>query len=168
MQSWKLAISDEELRSPEFLDSVDEARWKDAARFMRRCRHYDGNEDAPQKVPGWSGFNAAVSSTTPAPSVVGYCSVIEASSTELLTVYTLLQKSMEMGRMLGLDEIIIAMPKRKRVFGNNKEFSNVILRMGAFHTRMTFLAVIGKRLGNTGLSDIFIEAGIVAAGSVSA
>ena len=109
MQSWKLAISDEELRSPEFLDSVDEARWKDAARFMRRCRHYDGNEDAPQKVPGWSGFNAAVSSTTPAPSVVGYCSVIEASSTELLTVYTLLQKSMKMGRMLGLDEIIIAM-----------------------------------------------------------
>ena len=32
---------------------------------------------------------------------------------------------------------------------------------------MTFLAVIGKRLGDTGLSDIFIEAGIVAAGSVS-
>ena len=59
------------------------------------------------------------------------------------------------------------MPKRKRLFGNNKEFSDVILRMGAFHTRMTFLAVIGKRLGDTGLSDIFIEAGIVAAGSVS-
>ena len=43
---------------------------------MRRCRYGDGNEDAPQKVPGWSGFNAAVSSTTPEPSVVGYCPVI--------------------------------------------------------------------------------------------
>ena len=35
--------------------------------------------------------------------------------------------------------------------------------MGAFHTSMTFLAVIGKRLRDAGLSDIFI----VAAGSVS-
>ena len=104
-----MTISDEDQRSPEFSDSVDEARWKYTAWFIRRCRHDDGNEDAPQKVPGWSGFNAAVSSTTPAPSVVGYCPVIEASSTELLTVYTLLQKSVEMGRMLGLDEIIIVM-----------------------------------------------------------
>ena len=42
----------------------------------------------------------------------------------------------------------------------------MILRMGAFHTSMTFLAVIGKRLTDAALSDIFIEADIVAAGSV--
>ena len=47
-----MTISDEDLRSPEFPDSVDEARWNDTACFMRRCRHGDGNEDAPQKVPG--------------------------------------------------------------------------------------------------------------------
>ena len=168
MQSWKLAISDEELRSPEFLDSVDEARWKDAARFMRRCRHYDGNEDAPQKVPGWSGFNAAVSSTQ--------CRRLLFSDRGFLnrTVDSVHSPTEIDGD--GQDARIrrdhhchgLYVPKRKRVFGNNKEFSNVILRMGAFHTRMTFLAVIGKRLGNTGLSDIFIEAGIVAAGSVSA
>ena len=32
---------------------------------------------------------------------------------------------------------------------------------------MTYLAVIGKKCGDAGLSDLFIEAGIVAAGSVS-
>ena len=41
----------------------------------------------------------------------------------------------------------------------------MILRMGAFHTSMTFPAVIGKRLRDAALSDIYIEAGIVAAGS---
>ena len=38
---------------------------------------------------------------------------------------------------------------------------------GAFHTIMTCLAVIGKMFGDAVLSDLFIEAGIVAAGSVS-
>ena len=126
-----MAISDEDLRSPEFPNSLGEARWEDTAWLMLRCRHDDGNDDAPQKVPGWSGFNAAVSSNTPAPSVVGYYPVIEASPTERLTVYTLLKKSMEMGRKLGLDEIIIVidnmlyMPKRKRLSGNNKRSSTM-------------------------------------------
>lgn len=52
------------------------------------------------------------------------------------------------------------------VWKQREEFSNVVLRMGAFHTAMTFLAVLGKRFGDAGLSDILIEAGIVAAGSV--
>ena len=39
--------------------------------------------------------------------------------------------------------------------------------MGAFHTAMTFLAVLEKRFGDAGLSDLVIEAGIVASGSMS-
>ena len=104
-----MAISHENPRSPEFPDSVDEASWKDTASFTLRCRHDYDDDVAPHQVPGWSGFNAAVNSTIPAPSVVFYCPGIEASPTELSTVYTLLKKSMEMGRKLGLDEIIIVM-----------------------------------------------------------
>ena len=124
-------------------------------------------------VPGWSGFNAAVSSNTPVPSVVGYCPVIEASPTELSTVYTVLKRSVEMGRKLGLEEIIIVMDlaiyakAQEIVWKKPDEFSNVVLRMGAFHTAMTFIAILGKRFGDAGLSDLLIEAGIVAAGSIS-
>ena len=39
--------------------------------------------------------------------------------------------------------------------------------MGAFHTAMTFIAVLGKRFGDAGLSDLFIEAGMIALSSVS-
>ena len=44
---------------------------------------------------------------------------------------------------------------------------DVVLRMVAFHTAMTFIAVIGKRFGDGGLSDLLIEGDIVAASSMS-
>ena len=50
-----------------------------------RQRHDDddaGKTTGTQMVSGWSGFNAAVTSNTLVPSVVGYCPVIEASPTE--------------------------------------------------------------------------------------
>lgn len=46
-------------------------------------------------------------------------------------------------------------------------FSNVVMRKGTFLTAMMFIAFLGKRFGEAGLSDQFIEAGIVASGSVS-
>ncbi len=49
-----------------------------------------GPRENVQSVPGWSGFNAAVAdSPIPSVSVVGYCPMIDASPTELPTVYTL-------------------------------------------------------------------------------
>ena len=44
-------------------------------------------------------------------------------------------------------------------------FDRIVVRLGAFHTAATFLAVTGKRLA--GLNDIFIESVIIASGSVS-
>ena len=47
------------------------------------------------------------------------------------------------------------------------KFQNV-LRMGAFHIAATFLAALGKRFGDAGLQDLFVESGVVAVGSVQA
>jgi hypothetical protein len=38
----------------------------------------------------------------------------------------------------------------------------------AFYTALTFLAIIGKRFGDAGLSDLLIESKVVASGSVPA
>ena len=78
-----------------------------------------------------------------------------------------------MGRKLGQAEVIIVMDltiyakAQEIVWKQTGEFSDVVLRMRAFHTAMTFIAVLGKRFGDAGLSDLFIEAGIVASGLVS-
>ena len=50
---------------------------------------------------------------------------------------------------------------------NQDEFKRVVLRMGAFHVSCCFLAVIGKRFDGAGLIDLFIEAEILGAESVS-
>ena len=90
----------------------------------------------------------------PTYSSVGYCPVIEASPTELDTVYTLLKRSVAMGKKLGQDNIIIVMDQaiyakaQEIVLQKNREFENVVLRMGAFHVITTFLAVLGKRFAD--------------------
>ena len=104
---------------------------------------------------------------------MGYCPVIEASPTELDTVYTLLKRSVAMGKKLCLDDIIIVMDQaiyakaQEIVLQKNREFENVVLRMGAFHVITTFLAVLGKHFADAGLVDILIESGILAYGSLS-
>lgn len=113
------------------------------------------------------------SENAPAYSLVGYCPVIEASPTELDTVYTLLKRSVAMGKKLGQDDIIIVMDQaiyakaQEIVLQRNREFENVVLRMGSFHVITTFLAVIGKRYAAAGLVDILIESGVIAYGSMN-
>lgn len=154
---------------------VNQAKQKDTAWCLLRSRNdTEDRANTQQLVPGWSGFNAVISTDIPSLSTVGYCPVIEASPTELSTVYTLLKRSVEMGQQLGQEEVIIVMDlamyakAQEIVWKKQEEFSHVILRLGAFHTAMMFLAILGKRFGDAGLSDIVIEAGIVAPGSIPA
>ena len=130
--------------------------------------------DNNQTVPGWTGFNSVLySENVPAYSSVGYCPVIEASPTELDTVYTLIKRSVAMGKKLGQDDIIIVMDQaiydkaQQIVLQKNKEFENIVLRMGSFHVIWTFFAVLGKRYADAGLADILIESGVGAYGSMN-
>ena len=45
---------------------------------------------------------------------------------------------------------------------HSDEFKPIVLRVGSFHTACIFMAVIGKRFNDAGLTDIAIESGIVA------
>ena len=55
-----------------------------------------------QVIPAWSGFNVLLrKDSIPCGSSIGYCQVIEASPTELPTVYTVLQRSLQMAQQLG-------------------------------------------------------------------
>ena len=53
----------------------------------------------PQVIPAWTAFNIKIiKGRGLRESCVGYCLVIEASPTELPTVYTILQRSLQTGR----------------------------------------------------------------------
>ena len=63
-------------------------------------------------------------------------------------------------------DVPIYIKKLKINWHKEKEMNRVVLRMGAFHMCCTLLAVIGKRFGDAGLSDIIIESAVIAVGSL--
>ena len=89
-------------------------------------------------------------------------------------MYTLLQytkdvavKTCQPDVIVTLDQAIYA-KAQDILWCKQDEFSNVVLRMGAFHTAMTFMAVIGKHFGDAGLASLLVESGMLASGSVTA
>lgn len=143
---------------------------KDFAWFLSRTEN--GHiPSAQQTVPAWRGFNAVASEQNKPPkSVVGYCQLIDASPTDLSTVYTILKKSVEMASQLNLPDTVVVFDQAiyakalEVIWKRPDEFKSVVLRMGTFHVACVILAVIGKRFGDSGLSDLLIESRIIGSG----
>ena len=138
----------------------------------------------PQVIPAWTAFNIKIiegrglreSCVWYFPVIEAshwkYFPVIEASPTELPTVYTILQRSLQLADQLGQRDVVTVFDQPiyakalDIVWQNPQQFQRVVLRMGTFHTVCAFLAAIGKRFSGAGLEDVLIESGIVAMGSV--
>ena len=132
------------------------------------------DENQSQVIPAWTGFNAKLhDQIAHRACTVGYCQVIEASPTELPTVYTVLRRSLDMANQLGQQDVIVVFDQA--IYAKaldvkwqcKEEFKRIVLRLGSFHTICSFIAVIGKRFADAGLSDVFIESGVVGSGSLA-
>ena len=131
-------------------------------------------EDQRQVIPAWTSFNILLQmNEVPQKSCIGYCPVIEASPTELPTVYTLLKRSLQMGDQLNQSDVIVVLDQAiyakalEVIWQNQEQFRRMVVRMGSFHIMCAFMAAIGKRFGDAGLADILIESGVVGSGSVA-
>ncbi|XP_065185837.1 uncharacterized protein LOC135816571 [Sycon ciliatum] len=125
--------------------------------------------DEPQTIPVWSKFNADLycQNKPGQPSNIGYLPVIPAPPTEHSTILEVLRRSVALTRRLDQQHCIITgdqaiYAKALEVLSKHKdEFSEVVLRLGAFHTACAFMVVLGKRFGGAGLGDLLTEAGVV-------
>lgn len=126
-----------------------------------------------QVVPSWTPFNSIFhQERIPRQSVIGYCQVIDAPPTDLTAVHDVLQRAAAMARELPQQDVVVVFDQA--VYSKAQEIlwkgipalSHIVCRMGGFHTSMMLLAIIGKRYGDAGLRDIFVETEIVSAGSV--
>ena len=131
--------------------------------------------DQDQVIPAWTGFNITLQQKdVPRESSIGYCQVIDASPTEIPTVYTLLERSLQIADQLGQQNVIIVLDQAiyakalEVIWQNQERFQRIVVRMGSFHTICYFMAAIGKRFGDAGLGDIMTESGTVGSGSVGA
>ena len=128
-----------------------------------------------QVVPAWTAFNSIIEEESiPPKSTIGYAQVIDASPTKLPTVYNILKRSLSIADQIGQDDVIVVFDLAiyakglEIIWQKEEEMNRVVLRMGAFHMSCTLLAVIGKRFGDAGLSDILIESEVIAPGSLPA
>lgn len=134
---------------------------------------FNFEENQCQVTPAWTAFNIKLQQNAiPRESSIGYCQVIEASPTEMQTVYTILQRSLQMANQLQQRDAIVVLDLAiyakalKVMLQNKEEFSRIVLRLGTFHI-CAFMSAMGKRFGDAGLSDVLLKSGVVGAGSIA-
>ena len=125
-------------------------------------------------IPSWTGFHTLLQGeNTLQKSALYYLPVIEASPTEMSTVNTILKRSVQMADQLELDHIVLVFDqaiyaKAQQIRWKNDDFTQrLVIRLGEFHTCMSYLSILGKRFGDAGLQDILIESEVVAPGSIN-
>ena len=87
---------------------------------------------------------------------------INAPATELNTAFEILNRSELIRKQLLLEMIAVVM--YQAIFAKATE---IVCRMGTFHTICNALSIIGKGFRDSDLKDICIEVGIVAEGSIN-
>lgn len=125
-------------------------------------------------IPSWTGFHTLLQGeNTLQKSALYYLPVIEASPTEMSTVNTILKRSVQIADQPELKHIVLVFDqaiyaKAQQIRWRNDDFTQrLVIRLGEFHTCMSFLSVLGKRFGDAGLQDILIESEVVAPGSIN-
>ncbi|KAJ8050587.1 Vesicular integral-membrane protein VIP36 [Holothuria leucospilota] len=124
-------------------------------------------------VPSWTGFNTLVSCLAPRKSVVAYLPAINQSPTDMDTVQTILHRSMKYADALRQDVVVLVFDqaiyaKAQQIRWRDENLKQrLVVRLGMFHTKMSYLACIGKRYRDAGLADIMIESGLIAQGSIN-
>ncbi len=149
-------------------DYANEEAWKKTFMWFL-CRLHSS-----QEVPSWTGYNIKVKENFDIYAEnLGYLPTINAPATNMSTVLEILNQSANIIEELYLDSIICVFDqalyaKAAEIKWKYPErFGKIILRLGAFHTTCTLLAIIGKRFRDAGLRDLCIEANIIAEGSIS-
>ena len=98
---------------------------------------------------------------------VGYLPIIDASPVEMSTVATILHHSIAIADRLELKNLVVVFDqaiyaKAQQLLWQDPLLQHrLVIRLGEFHSCMSFLAVIGKRFGDAGLQDVLIESGLV-------
>ena len=108
-------------------------------------------------VPGWTGFNTKLVREIPALSNIGYLPLIDNPATDMATINAILKKSVSICERIQIPEIVavfdeaiyakVQMLRWKEVKFN----ARVVVRLGEFHTIMSFCSGIGKVLKDAGL-----------------
>lgn len=117
--------------------------------------------DCGKSLPGWTGFNTQIYKDIPPVSTIGYLPVVDAPVTDIATVNTILHHSVSICERLRLPEIVIVFDeaiysKAQMIRWKEEELKRrLVIRLGEFHTIMSFCSAIAKIFKDAGLQVSF-------------
>ena len=122
---------------------------------------------------GWTEYNRRNIKTDVEKSAMGYMPLILNPAHELSTLYTVLKRCIAVGDATGHKHIVLTVDqalycKLVELIWNSDVFKErIILRLGGLHIKMNFQKVIGKHMEGSGLSELWLESGVLAEGSIA-
>ena len=125
-----------------------------------------------QTVPSWAGWvSQTAQNVDEVCSRVEYMPPINFSINENATVQYIIEQSQAASLQVGQQYCIVTFDlavakKAYSLVWQQPDFKNVIVRMGVFHTICSIFGALGKKMKGSGLSEIVIEAGVCASGSL--
>ena len=107
-------------------------------------------------LPGWTIFNTSLSTIPVTYSPIRYLPVIDAPVTDMATIYTILRKRLDLINKLKVEHGVMVFDvavyaKIQQLRWKTAEFvSRLVVRLGEFHTSMSYMSAIGKRFEGSG------------------
>ena len=124
---------------------------------------YGGYEAKDTVIPFWSGYQSLIAVKHSSRTVVGYAPIVDATPSDMSTLYTVMEKCTEMSHALGqsfsvqtMDQQLYCIAK-KVMWHFPDEFKNHTMRLGGFHTHCCFISSIGQFWGDVGLRNILVD-----------
>lgn len=117
--------------------------------------------------PSWTEFNQKHSEVDPNMTTVGYLPIIQAPAHDIDTLNTVVQRALHITQALNQKHIVLTVdealfPKLMELQWSVSEYKDILIpRLGGLHTAMNFLRVIGQHMEDCGLTDVWIETGIL-------
>ncbi len=125
-----------------------------------------------QHIPGWSGYNRAISKSDAEITTSGFLPIIQHPAHEYDTLNTVIVRSMGIARTLNVPYTVITVDQalyskmKEIVWAQSEKYSKVIVKLGGLHILMNYLQCIGKHIESSGIEDVWTEAGVYGEGAI--
>ena len=110
-----------------------------------------------------------VHSCVPVRTNIGYCPIIALQQSSALYtqyVHSMMSHLGQNDSVITFDLAIYAKAKEIQ-WRLQKEFEDMVVRMGCFHNALNYLAVLGKNYQMSGIEDLLIESGMYGSSTTS-
>lgn len=143
------------------LTEDDDHQSKDLAWLVSRAQNTEH-----QVVPSWTGFNQTVKEVSPPVTTVAYLPIVPAPVHTWDTIFNVLLRCKQIALKLNKATTVVTFDEAlcckgtELVLAHPLELSDVVIRLGGFHSAQNYLGAIGKHMEDSELFDIWDESGV--------